>query len=156
MTRNLQRLLITLFLITLPIIWSDIVSAKSIRDQVIKETGLDEQVALFCRQYCRGNERKGYLKGVTVELLKTGHYRVVGKAALQNRHVVKKPFVFVLFDRTVIIAASGTLNPDNCKLQIDNVSVENDFYDVFNGILRNQGNVIGRVERIPNCRRFIE
>jgi hypothetical protein len=156
MIRSLKHLLISLFLIVLSVMWLNVAFAKDIRDQVMDETGLDEQIVLFCLQYCRGNERKGYLRSVTVDRMDTSHYQVVGKAALQNRHIIRDPFEFVLYDHIVIIAASGTLNPDNCELRIDDVLIENDFYDVFSDMLRNQGDVIGRVERVPDCRRFLE
>jgi hypothetical protein len=96
------------------------------------------------------------LKSLNVDRMNNGYYHVVGKAALQNRHVIRGPLEFVLYDHTVIVNAYGTLNSDNCELRIDNASVENDFYDIFNTILQNQGDFIGRVERIPNCRRFLE
>ncbi len=138
------------------IMWLDVAFAKDVKDQVIKETSLDEQVVLFCLQYCQGNDRKGYLNSVTVDRMDTGNYRVVGKAALENRHVVRSLYDFVLYDHTVIVKAYGTLNPVNCDLRIDNAVVENDFHDIFTTLLQNEGNVIGRVERIPNCRRFLE
>ncbi len=130
--------------------------AKDIRGPIVNETDLEKQVESFCLQYCQGNERKGYLKSVTVDKIDNGRYSVVGKAALQNRHVIRDPLEFVLFDRIVIVNAFGTLNPDNCELRVDNVSVENDFQDIFNSLLRNQKDIIGRVEKVPNCARFIE
>jgi hypothetical protein len=156
MIRNLKKLFIEIFLLMLSIMWLNVALAKDIRDQVIKETSLDEEIILFCVQYCQGNERRGYLKSLTVDRMNNGYYQVVGKAALQNRHVIRGPLEFVLFDHTVIVNAYGTLNSDNCELRIDNALVENDFHDIFNTILQNQGDFIGRVERIPNCRRFLE
>ena len=156
MITRLKHLLIAPVLITISIMWSTVLFAKDIRDQVIKETTLDEEVALFCLQHCRGNERKGYLKSLTVDRRDTGHYHVAGRTALQNRQVIRDPFEFVLYDHTVIVNAFGTLNPENCELRIDKVLLENDFYDIFNSLLQNQADVIGRVERIPNCRRFLE
>lgn len=156
MIRSLKQLLVMLFPIMLSIMCLNVTFAKDIRDQVINETSLDEQVVLFCLQYCQGNQRKGYLKSFTVDLMDTGNYHVVGKAALQNRYVIRSLYDFVLYDHTVIVKASGTLNPDNCDLRIDNAVVENDFRDIFTTLLQNQGNFIGKVERIPNCRRFLD
>jgi len=156
MIRTLKHLVIVILAIMLSIMWSKVAFAKDIRDQVIKETSLDEEVVLFCLQHCQGNERKGYLKSISVNRMNTGYYHVAGKTALQNRQVIRGPFEFVLYDHTVIVNAFGTLNPDNCELRIDKVLVENDFYDIFNSLLQNQADVIGRVERIPNCRRFLE
>jgi len=156
MTGSLKHLLIALLLIMLSIMWVNVAFAKDIRDQVIDETGLDEQVVLFCLQHCQGNERKGYLKSFNVDRTDNSHYYVVGRVALQNRHVIRSPFEFVLYDHTVIVNAFGTLNPDNCELRIDDVFIENDFYNFFSDMLRDQSDIIGRVERIPDCRRFLE
>ena len=131
-------------------------SAKDIKDEVIKRTSLDEQIVVFCLRNCKGNERKGYLKSFTVDRMKNGHYHVVGKAALQNRQVVRHPLEFVVYDHTVIVNTQGTLNPDNCKLRIDDVFVENDYHNIFTTMLQNYGNVVGTVERIPNCQSFID
>jgi hypothetical protein len=156
MMTRLTHLLTASALIAISIMWSDVLFAKDIRDQVIKETSLDEEVELFCLQHCRGNERKGYLKSLTAGRMDTGYYRVTGTGALQNRQVLRDPFEFVLYDHTVMVSAFGTLNPDNCELRIDKVFVENDFYDIFNTLIQNQADVIGRVEKIPNCRRFLQ
>jgi hypothetical protein len=156
MIKTLKHLVIVILAIMLSIMWSKVAFAKDIRDQVIKETSLDEEVVLFCLQYCQGNERKGYLKGLTVDRMDNSYYHVLGRAALQNRHVIRSLDDFVIYDHTVILKASGTLNPTNCELKIDNAVVENDFRDIFTSLLQNQGNLIGRVERIPNCRRFLE
>jgi hypothetical protein len=156
MTRSLKQLLVMPFLIMLSILWLNAGFAKDIRDQVINETSLDEHIVIFCLQYCQGNERKGYLKGLTIDRMDNSYYHVLGRAALQNRHVIRSLDDFVIYDHTVIIKASGRLNATNCELRIDNVIVENDFQDIFTTLLQNQGNLIGRVERIPNCRRFLE
>ena len=157
MIRSPNPLLLALFSVMLTIMGLNISSAKDIRDKVVNETILDEEITRFCIQYCQGNERKGYLESLVIEPMNdSGRYRVVGRASLQNRHVIRDPFEFVLYDHTVIVNAFGTLNPDNCELRIDNAFVENDFHDIFKTLLRNHTDVIGRVEKIPDCRRFLE
>lgn len=152
----ISRLLISI-LIFIPSFISPIpASAKDIKDEVIKRTILDEQIEVFCLRNCAGNERKGYLKSFTVDRMNNGHYHVVGRAALQNRHVVSRPLEFVVYDHTVIVKTLGTLNPDNCKLRIDDVLIENDYQGIFTSMLQNHGDVVGKVETIPNCRSFID
>jgi hypothetical protein len=154
--RRIRPLLISLLFFIPSVMFLNPVSAKDIKDEVIKRTSLDEQIVVFCLRNCKGNERKGYLKSFTVDRMKNGLYRVVGKAALQNRQVVRRPFEFVVYDHTVIVNTLGTLNPDNCKLRIDDVFVENDYHNIFTTMLQNHGNVVGKVEKIPNCQRFID
>ena len=129
---------------------------KDISRRVIDETSLDEQIVLFCLEYCQGNQRRGYLKSVLLDQLDNGNYRVIGRAALQNRQVIKNPLDFVLFDHTVIINASGILTPENCELRVEDVYIQNDINNIFNTLLKDNRDIIGRTEIIPNCRRFIE
>lgn len=156
MRRSIRPLLISLLLFIPSVIFLNPASAKDIKDEVIKRTSLDEQIVVFCLRNCKGNERKGYLKSFTVDRMKNGHYHVVGKAALQNRQVVRRPLEFVVYDHTVIVNTLGTLNPDNCALRIDDAFVENDYRNIFTTMLQNHGNVVGKVERIPNCRSFLD
>lgn len=155
MKRMIGHLPISILFI-LSVIFLNPASAKDIKDEVIKRTILDEQIEVFCLKNCAGNERKGYLKSFTIDPMNNGHYHVVGRAALQNRHVVSKPLEFVVYDHTVIVKTLGTLNPDNCKLRIDEVLIENDYRGIFTSMLQNHGNVVGNVETIPNCRSFID
>lgn len=138
------------------ILFLDTGYARDIKEQVIRETRINEEINLFCIQFCKGNERRGYLKSINVDKIDGGYYRVIGKAAFQNRHVLRDPFYFVLYDHTVVVSAFGTLNPDNCELRVDDVVVENDFHNIFSTMLRNHGDIIGRVERIDNCQKFLK
>jgi len=156
MRRRIKPLLISLLFLIPLVISLNSASAKDIKNEVMKRTSLDEQIVVFCLKNCTGNERKGYLKSFTVEPMNNGLYHVVGKAALQNRHVVKRPMEFIVYDHTVIVNTLGTLNPDDCKLRIDDVFVENDYHNIFTTMLQNHGNVVGKVEKIPNCRSFLD
>lgn len=150
-----KKLLISVFL---PIICysSTIVSVGSeITDQVIVRTQLDELVAGFCQEYCLGNEKRGYVKTVTIEPNQTGKYHVSGKAVLQNRQVLSEPYKLVLYDHDVILNVEGTLNDESCKLRIEKVLVENDFQGIFASLLKSQGDIIGREEDVPDCKRFV-
>ncbi|GIW46188.1 MAG: hypothetical protein KatS3mg078_0065 [Deltaproteobacteria bacterium] len=138
------------------ILFLDTGYARDIKEQVIRETRINEEINLFCIQFCKGNERRGYLKSLNVDKIDGGYYRVIGKAAFQNRYVLRDPFYFVLYDHTVVVSAFGTLNPDNCELRVDDVVVENDFHNIFSTMLRNHGDIIGRVERIDNCQKFLK
>lgn len=129
---------------------------KDISKKVMDETSLDEQIVMFCLEYCQGNQRKGYLKSVILDKLDTKHYRVIGRAALQNRQVMRNPLEFVLYDHTVIINASGILTPENCELRVEDVYIQNDINNIFNTLLKENAGVIGRTETIPDCKRFIE
>ena len=123
MRRIISQLLISILFFVPSFIFLNPASAKDIKDEVMKRTSLDEEIVVFCLKNCIGNERKGYLKSFTVDQINNGFYQVAGKAALQNRHVVNQ---FVVYDHTVIVKTLGTLNPDNCKLRIDDVFIEND------------------------------
>lgn len=130
--------------------------AKDITDEVIKRTVIDEEIKSFCLENCIGNEKKGYLKSFTVDPKEDGQYSVHGKAAFQNRQVVKSPLEFVVYDHTVVVNTLGTLNPENCRLRIDNVFIDNDYRGIFTAMLQKHGDVVGKVETIPDCRSFIE
>lgn len=148
---RLLAIILLFFLTLIPIL--NPASAKDIKDEVIKRTILDEQIAAFCLRNCLGNEKKGYLKSFTVEPIDKSLYKVNGKAAMQNRHVVSK---YVVYDHTVVVNTLGTLNPDSCELRIDDVSIENDYGGIFTAMLQNYGNVIGKTETIPDCKSFLE
>jgi len=140
-------------LVTICGVFSPAVSARDIKDKVIKETILDEQISLFCQQNCVGNERKGTLKSLSIDPAGKDLYSVFGIAAFQNRQVTKD---FVLFDHTVYIVSKGTLNSTNCRLKVDDAYVKNDYRNIFTNMLKSQSDVIGKVFVVPDCRRFIE
>ena len=128
---------------------------KDIRKKVIDETYLDEYLELFCKEYCVGNQKKAHIKRLSVNKLKTGNFQLIGRVALQNRHVINRPRQFVLYDHTVIVNGFGTLKPDTCELKIDDFYIQNDFRDIFKKVLNRYSNLVGRKETIPNCKRFI-
>jgi len=134
----------------------DVSHAKDIKDKVIKETILDEEIKAFCALRCVGNEKEGTLKTLTIDPMGKSLYTVFGIAALRNRQVVKDPVEYVLFDHTVYISSRGTLNSDTCMLKVDDAKVENDYNGIFTGMLRSETDVIGKSFKVPDCRRFIE
>jgi hypothetical protein len=155
MIRASNKVLIANYLLII-ICFSTVVSiGTEITDQVIVQTELDELVSRFCQEYCLGNERRGYINNVKIEPNKTGKYHVSGKAVLQNRQVLSEPYKFVLYDHDVILNVEGTLNHETCKLRIDKVLVENDFQGIFATLVKSQGDIIGREENVPDCKRFV-
>ncbi len=152
---DLKTILTTVVLTILFIVNPTHAFSKDITKQVINETPLDEQITLYCLMYCIGNERKGTLKSVTVTKANNNQYTVRGKAALRNRQVAHSPLEFTVYDRTVIINSVGTLNPKTCELRVDDITVENDFQDIVANLLKSQGDVIGKVIKVPNCKNFL-
>ncbi|MEM7007678.1 MAG: hypothetical protein AAF462_00920 [Thermodesulfobacteriota bacterium] len=140
---------------TLLLISPKVALSKDITQQVIKDTILDEQVLLFCSTYCMGNERKGTLKSVTVEPADKGLYKVQGKAALRNRQFAGEPFNRTVYDRTVFINSTGSLDPKTCKLTVQDVSVENDFQNIVTNLIKSNSDVIGKVIVVPDCKSFL-
>jgi len=134
--------------------WTDKSISNDIKDQVVAQTELDEIVVQFCQEYCIGNERRGYIKDLRIEAKTPGKYHVSGMGVLQNRQVLDGPSKFVLYDHDVILNVDGTLDKETCRLRIDNVLVENDFHSIFTNLLKSQGDIIGREEHVPDCKRF--
>jgi len=130
-------------------------AAKDIKDLVIKETILDEQIKAFCALRCVGNEKEGTLKSLNIDPMGKSLYTVIGVAALRNRQVMKEPFEYVLFDHTVYIRSRGTLDPRDCMLRVDDAKVDNDYNGIFTEMLRSEADVIGKSFKIPDCLRFI-
>ncbi len=155
MIRASNKVLISIYLLIICYSLTVVSVGNEITDQVIVQTELDELVGRFCQEYCLGNERRGYIKNVKIEPNKTGKYHVSGKAVLQNRQVLSEPYKFVLYDHDVILNVEGTLNHETCKLRIEKVLVENDFQGIFASLLKSQGDIIGREEDIPDCKRFV-
>lgn len=130
--------------------------AKDISERVAKETVLDEQISAFCRLKCIGNEREGTLRSLTLAPLGKNLYSVLGKVALRNRHVIKGPFEYVIYDHTVYVNGKGTLDSTTCDLRVEDAYVDNDYRGIFTEMLKSESDVIGRVFKVPDCRRFIE
>lgn len=155
MIRASNTVLISIYLLIICYSLTVVSVGNEITDQVIVQTELDELVGRFCEDYCIGNEKRGYIKNVTIEPNKTGKYDVSGKAVLQNRQVLSEPYKFVLYDHDVILNVEGTLNHETCKLRIEKVLVENDFQGIFASLLKSQGDIIGREEDVPDCKKFV-
>lgn len=131
-------------------------TAKDIKDLVIRETILDEQIKAFCALNCVGNEKEGTLKSLNIDPMGSTLYTVIGVAALRNRQVIREPFEYVLFDHTVYVKSRGTLNPENCMLKVDDAKVDNDYNGIFTEMLRSESDVVGKSFKVPDCRRFTE
>jgi len=127
--------------------------AADIRDRVIKETILDEQIALFCKMRCVGNKSVGTLKTLTLEPIDKNNYAVFGIAALRNRHVLSE---YTVYDHTVYVSSHGTLDSRTCKVKVDDAKVDNDYNGIFTSLLRSEGDVIGKTFTVPDCRKFID
>ncbi len=130
--------------------------AKDIKNQVIRETILDEEIRAFCALNCIGNEREGTLKTLTVDPAGKDRYSVFGIAALRNREVMNNPFEYVVFDHTVYISSRGTLNSATCVLKVTDAKVDNDYHGIFTEMLRSESDVVGKTFKVPDCKRFIE
>jgi hypothetical protein len=130
--------------------------AKDIRDQVIKETILDEEIRAFCALNCVGNESEGTLKTLTIDPAGKDRYTVFGIAALRNKEVMNNPFEYVLFDHTVYISSRGILNSATCDLKIEDAKVDNDYRGIFTELLRSESDVVGKTFKVPDCKRFIQ
>lgn len=127
--------------------------AADIRDHVIKETILDEQIALFCKLRCVGNQSEGTLKTLTLEPIDKNNYAVFGIAALRNRHVLSD---YTVYDHTVYVSSHGTLDSRTCKMKVEDAKVDNDYNGIFTSLLRSESDVIGKVFTVPDCRQFID
>lgn len=155
MIRALDSLLISVSVLLISQLLAPLSVGKEITHQVVVQTGLDELVGGFCQEYCLGNERRGYIKNVTMEQNKNGKHHVSGLAVLSNRQTVGGTNKVVLYDYDVILKVDGTLNPETCKLRVDKVSVINDLQGVFASLLKSQGDIIGREEDVPDCGTFV-
>jgi hypothetical protein len=130
--------------------------AKDIKDKVMKETILDEEIRAFCALNCVGNEREGTLKTLTVDPAGKDRYSVFGIAALRNRQVINDPVEYVLFDHTVYISSRGTLNSATCELKVEDAKVDNDYHGIFTELLRSESDVVGKTFKVPDCKHLIE
>ena len=127
--------------------------AVDIRDRVVKETILDEQIALFCKLRCVGNQSEGTLKTLTLEPIGKNNYAVFGIAALRNRHVLSE---YTVYDHTVYVSSHGTLDSRTCKVKVEDAKVDNDYNGIFTSLLRSESDVIGKIFTVPDCRKFID
>ncbi len=127
--------------------------SKDITAKVIKDTELDERITLFCEMYCVGNKKEGTLKSITVKKTDDYDYTVFGKAALRNRQVTGD---YTLYDKTIFVNSSGSLNPESCELRVEDVKVENDFRNIVTNLIKSNSDVIGKVITVPDCKSFLQ
>lgn len=153
MLTNKIKILSCLLLFILFLVKAEPLYSKDIKNEVIKESNIDEQIQVFCSEYCQGNSRKGYLKSLTVNQIDSNKYNVVSRVALQSRHVYKD---VVIYDHTVLINTFGTLNSENCELQVKDIFVQNDFKNIFTNLIEDQTDIIGRKEIIEDCQKFLD
>lgn len=129
------------------------VHSEDIKNKVLKETDIEDQIQEFCNEYCQGNERKGYLKSLTMNQVAASRYNVVARVALRSKHVYRD---VILYNHTVLVNTFGTLNSENCELEVNELYVQNDFRDIFTQLLKENTDVIGRKEIIRDCRKFLD
>ena len=153
---TLKNISLTIYVFLSLVLATQISYSKDITDKVIKETLLDEHVASFCSIYCLGNQRNGKLKSVTITPAENSIYTIKGKAALRNWQIAGEPLNMTVFDRTVIVNSTGTLNSESCELKVDDVTVENDFQNIVTNLLKSNSDVIGKVIEIPDCKKFLD
>ena len=127
--------------------------SEDIKNKVIKETDIEDQIQEFCNEYCQGNKRKGYLKSLTMNQIADTKYNVVARVALRSKHVYKD---VIIYNHTVLVNTFGTLNSENCELEVNEMYVQNDFRDIFTQLLKENTDVIGRKEIIQDCRKFLD
>ena len=128
-------------------------NSEDIRDRVIKETDIEDQIQEFCNEYCQGNKRKGYLKSLTINQIAETKYNVVARVALRSKHLYKD---VLIYNHTVIVNTFGTLNSENCELEVNELYVQNDFRDIFTQLLKGNTDVIGKKEIIRDCHKFLD
>jgi hypothetical protein len=133
--------------------WAGGVHAQvDVTAKVRRNTALDKQISDFCTSYCQGNMREGRLTAVTVKPIGNDRYRGAMTAELRNRQDAGEPFNVTLYDWIVKVRAEVLLDASNCMAMIDSVTVDNDVYGIFSGILDEQK---GRKYRISNCKRLL-
>ena len=115
---------------------------------VIERTQADELLAGVCQQFCLGNQRQGSIRYVTAAPRPDGQMTI--EAAVALRSADNNPYL--PFDRTVVVAGHGVLDPDTCRFTVGMARVEQDFQGVFQELLRQYGHFAGWQYDIPDCR----
>jgi hypothetical protein len=133
--------------------WAGGVHAQAdVTAKVRRNTALDKQISDFCANYCQGNMREGRLTAVTVKPIGNGRYRGAMTAELRNRQDAGEPFNVTIYDWLVKVRAEVLLDASTCVAMVDSVTVDNDIYGIFSGILDEQK---GRKYQISNCKRLL-
>lgn len=124
--------------------------AKDITKQVIEHSDVDDQIRLFCDQYCQGNHSKGTLNRMTIVHAKKHFYKVFADMTLLNRHVMKNGIE--LFDYAIKGRGHGVMNGETCHVRVDGIQVMNDPTGVFNKLAKDE---VGKVHHVSDCAQFI-
>ena len=126
------------------------VQAKDITKQVIEHTDVDDQIRVFCNQYCQGNHSKGTVNRITIVHAKKHYYKVFADMTLLNRHVMKNGIE--LFDYAIKGRGHGVMNSQSCHVRVDGIHVLNDPTGVFNKLAKDE---VGKVHHVPDCAQFL-
>ena len=148
-----------LFVLGSPLLLATPLLAKNVTAQVVRETDLDEKIALACYKHCQGNRRAGQLRRVIVHRTGSRSFAVRADVSLINRHHQDPPRVFgrrvdggfQVYSFTINVEAYGTLDSITCNLTIDRIEVINDQLGLSKLARREEG----KVHRISNCRSFL-
>ena len=138
--------------------FTDPLFANDVTALIVRETDLDERVARFCHDHCRGNRRVGRLLRVTVHRIGPHSFSVRADISLRNRHRQVPLVVFgrrlggvQIYSYTIIVEAYGTLDSRTCDLTIDRIKILNDRLGLST-LARGEE---GKIHRIANCQRFL-
>jgi hypothetical protein len=158
MAARIRRIVLALALMSLGMIAARPALAKDITAEVVRDTDLDERLALACRAHCLGNRAGASLNQVTVVRATNTTFRVAGRASLRNHQTTEGQTLFgaqvPLFDvfyYTVTIDAVGTLDATTCNLRVDRVQVLDDRLNLTDVARREEG----KIYAVPNCQRFL-
>ncbi len=131
---------------------SGALAQTDITDKVRRHTSLSQTIQDFCDSYCQGNQREGHLMSVVLQPTGGNRYRGSLIADLRNWQEMDEPFNVTVFDWTVRIRAEGVLDAATCTAVIESVTVDNDIYGVFSGLLDEHK---GQKHAVPNCKRIL-
>jgi hypothetical protein len=143
---------VVLCLVLLTFVANGVHAQVDITEKVRRNTVLDKEIKDFCANYCQGNRREGHLTAVTVQSIGNGRYRGAMTADLRNWQETGEPFNVTIYDWVVRVRTEGLLDSSTCMVTIDSVTVDNDIYGIFSGIL---DGLRGRKYQISNCKRLL-
>jgi hypothetical protein len=143
---------VVLCLMLLTFVANRVHAQVDITEKVRRNTVLDKEIKDFCANYCQGNRREGHLTAVTVQSIGNGRYRGAMTADLRNWQETGEPFNVTIYDWVVRVRTEGLLDSSTCMVTIDSVTVDNDIYGIFSGILDGQK---GQKYQISNCKRLL-
>jgi hypothetical protein len=133
--------------------WTSGVHAQvDVTAKVRRNTALDKHISDFCASYCQGNRREGHLTAATVKPIGNGRYRGAMTAELRNRQDAGEPFNVTIYDWIVVVRTEVLLDANTCVAIIDSVTIDNDTYGIFSGMLDEQK---GRRYQVSNCKKLL-